>query len=171
MASTMTDAPPSLKATPEFIISNINAVEPAKLLRIPISFGSYITLGLLDTGSGISIISSKMFDSIKDEKASKRLPLDEIKISTASGDPMSIEGKSNLTFKISAIDKMKHPFYIVKELAEDVILGLDFIAAKGITYKGEAFLFIHERRCDSKPYCGKYKSSRRILRRKNRGRS
>ena len=137
MASTMTDAPPSLKATPEFIISNINAVEPAKLLRIPISFGSYITLGLLDTGSGISIISSKMFDSIKDEKASKRLPLDKIKISTASGDPMSIEGKSNLTFKISAIDKMKHPFYIVKELAEDVILGLDFIAAKGITYKGE----------------------------------
>ena len=50
MALTMTDAPQNLQATPEFIISNINAIEPAKLLRIPISFGSYITLGLLDTG-------------------------------------------------------------------------------------------------------------------------
>jgi len=121
----------------ENFILNISIADPAKLLRIPMSFSrNRITLGLLDTGSGISIINSKTFEQINDEKTAVLLPLENIKISTASGDPMSIEGKAELSFKLSAIDEMKHSFYVVKELTEDIILGLDFMQQNGITYKG-----------------------------------
>ena len=137
----VSNSPPP--AVPEFVISNINAVEPAKLLRIPLSLGTHMTFGLLDTGSGISILSSEMFNLIKNEKISKSLPLDNIKISTASGDPMSTKAKVESSFKLSNVDKMKHPFYIVQEMTEDVILGLDFITAKGITYKGEDRTFCY----------------------------
>ena len=111
----------------------INLVGIAKLLRIPVAFNKIITMALLDTGSSISTINSKMYEEIKNEKIAEEVPMDSIKISTASGGQMGAEGKVILKFKLSAVNSMSHTFYIIKEVQEDIILGLDFFREKGVT--------------------------------------
>ena len=111
----------------------INLVGIAKLLRIPVAFNKIITMALLDTGSSISTINSKMYEEIKNEKIAEEVPMDSIKISTASGGQIGAEWKVILKFKLSAVNSMSHTFYIIKEVQEDIILGLDFFREKGVT--------------------------------------
>ena len=91
----------------------INLVGIAKLLRIPVAFNKIITMALLDTGSSISTINSKMYEEIKNEKVAEEVPMDSIKISTASGCRMGVEEKVILKFKLSAVNSMSHIYIII----------------------------------------------------------
>lgn len=127
MTSPANDDDPCTAKDPTPAIEHfINLVGIAKLLRIPVAFNKIITMALLDTGSSISTINSKMYEEIKNEQVAEEVPMDSIKISTASGCQMGVEGKVILKFKLSAVNSMSHTFYIIKEVQEDIILGLDF---------------------------------------------
>ena len=66
MTSPANDDDPCTAKDPTPAIEHfINLVGIAKLLRIPVAFNKIITMTLLDMGSSISTINSKMYEEIK----------------------------------------------------------------------------------------------------------
>ena len=82
---------------------------------------------LLDTGATLTLVSTKVWDTIKDTK-----PLDNFdsSIVSASGNKLNMMGRTRVCFDIN--DTRCAMDVVIAEMDVDVILGLDFMIAHHI---------------------------------------
>ena len=97
------------------------------LFRVHLHFNNISYLALLDTGAGISVISSLIFGNLPVDLVEECKP-DNITIRNACGTEMSILGKHNLTFRLDNKVEITHPVIVTNWLAENLILGMNFIS-------------------------------------------
>ena len=110
----------------------VNQIHRRPYLKVRLIDGTE-TQGLYDTGADVSCIDAKTFAKLR----STRLQFSEKKISAvfraANGEPLVIDGRFQLDVQVN--DKnLSHDFYVVKNLNEPVILGIDFIEKHGLKY-------------------------------------
>ena len=97
-------------------------------LFIPVKLGDYLVDCLIDTGATLTLVSTKVWDTIKDTK-----PLDNFdsSIVSASGNKLNTMGKTRVCFEINdtscAMDVV-----IAEKMDVDVIMGLDFMIAHSV---------------------------------------
>jgi len=120
-------------ATHTNVTSTLTRTLMVPLIHIPLYFGSVGIDCLVDTGAQVSLISFSVFAIISDIYKKLLKLEDEIYTTflSASGTRMQPVGLFEMTVTMSELFKVKvaHPFYIVRELNEKCILGLDFITA------------------------------------------
>jgi len=90
--------------------------------------------GLYDTGADISCMSEKVFRQLPLNARPKKLNSDKPqKFKSAGGEPLPVRGLYEFNLKIG--DKvLAHQFYVIPELNEPLILGIDFIQKHQLWY-------------------------------------
>ena len=78
---------------------------------------------LIDTGSELTIISKRIYDSLKYKNPLKR---SNVSLHSANGEAMKTLGNVNLGFKMAGL-KFQHDFLVVSDLSRNVIIGRDFL--------------------------------------------
>jgi hypothetical protein len=83
--------------------------------------------GLYDTGADSSCMSEKVFRQLPLNARPKKLDSDKPqKFKSAGGEPLPVRGLYECNLRIG--DKiLAHQFYVIPELNEPLILGIDFI--------------------------------------------
>ncbi len=99
------------------------------LVRLPLYLGSSKINGLVDTGAQISLISLEIYGQIENEFKKMVSSENEIFITfrSATGSLMQPLGLVEIQFCLTPNTAMDHSFYIIRDLHESCILGLDFI--------------------------------------------
>ena len=89
---------------------------------------------LYDTGADVSCIDDKEFRKIPSkQRPEKNAYSQDRRFESASGDDLEVKGVINLPITINGRN-VTHPFYVVKNLSDPVILGADFIHAHKLCY-------------------------------------
>ena len=90
--------------------------------------------GLYDTGADISCMSEKVFRQLPLNARPKKLDSDKPqKFKSAGGEPLPVRGLYEFNLRIG--DKfLTHQFYVIPELNEPLILGIDFIQKHQLWY-------------------------------------
>ena len=87
---------------------------------------------LFDTGADVSCINSKIY-----EKVSPCNQLNAIEglrpLKAAGGQMLKVHGVQKIELEIDG-RKVKHPFLVIDDLNESMILGIDFITKQGLNY-------------------------------------
>lgn len=83
---------------------------------------------LVDTGAEVSVISCRVF---KKMRPGLELQKRDIKLRTANGSPLYVEGLCRLQVKVGN-KSTPHDFLIVKNLNRNVILGRDWLMQNGV---------------------------------------
>lgn len=91
------------------------------LLELPVQM-------LVDTGSAVTLIDEKIWKRLQANQSLETAPT--CPIVAANGERLHICGKSILPVVIGEV-AMRHPFIVVRELAQECILGADFLQACG----------------------------------------
>jgi hypothetical protein len=97
--------------------------------------------GLYDTGADVSCLDEKIFREIPIQDRPKKIV--ETKRSTftsASGDKLNINGKYLFPLQIGT-KKIQHEIFVVKNLNEKLILGIDFIQKHQLNYRTDTRSF------------------------------
>ena len=105
---------------------------------IAVSLSNIPVRGLYDTGADVSCISEAVFKKLKDKKVN--ILNQQSSCTSASGDKLKVLGKYELTLQIGK-KKIEHPFYVIKNLNRDLILGFDLIQAHHLNYNTETKSF------------------------------
>ena len=89
---------------------------------------------LYDTGSSITCISEQVFRRLPpDSRPHKQVMPVNSMFQTAGGQNLRVRGLYNMPLKI--LDKtISHPVYVISDLNEQGILGIDFINKNGLNY-------------------------------------
>ncbi len=90
--------------------------------------------GLYDTGADISCISEKVFRQLPPLYRPQKLASDKTpNFRSAGGQPLPVRGLYEFNLKV---DKkfIKHKFYVIPDLNEPLILGIDFIQQHQLWY-------------------------------------
>jgi hypothetical protein len=88
---------------------------------------------LYDTGASISCISEQAFRHIPPDQRPVRTQCDNVRFTSAGGQPLNVRGKYTIPLQIA--DKtISHDFYVIRNLSEPVILGIDFITQHRLNY-------------------------------------
>jgi transposase InsO family protein len=96
--------------------------------------GKTKTKVLYDTGADISCLDEKEFRKIPVDQRPKANPFSTDKqYLSASKDPLTIKGVFDLPITIYG-KTIIHPFYVIKNLSDPVILGADFIHEHKLSY-------------------------------------
>ena len=82
---------------------------------------------LVDTGSELTIISKRIYDSLKYKDPIKR---SNVSLHSANGAMMKTLGTVSLGFTIAGL-KFQHEFLVVSDLNRNVIIGRDFLVRNG----------------------------------------
>ncbi len=83
--------------------------------------------GLYDTGADISCLSLKVFRQIPPEPWRKKIEQSLLpKFKSAGGETLPVHGKYKLKAHVGT-KEIQHEFYVISELNEPLILGIDFI--------------------------------------------
>ena len=90
--------------------------------------------GLYDTGADISCMSEKVFRQLPLNARPKKLDSDKPQnFKSAGGEPLPVRGLYEFNLRIG--DKfLTHQFYVIPELNEPLILGIDFIQKHQLWY-------------------------------------
>ena len=108
---------------------------------LAVSFEKMSIKGLYDTGADISCLSEKIFRRVPPEKRPVRLTTPtQAQLKSASGDQLEARGKYLLSIQLGKIS-IQHPFYVIRNLNEDLILGIDFIHQHQLNYNATARSF------------------------------
>ena len=87
---------------------------------------------LFDTGADVSCMNSTVFERIKTEvklhTIEKQKPL-----KAAGGQTFKVHGVQNINLELDG-KQVKHPFLVIDDLNESIILGIDFITKHGLNY-------------------------------------
>lgn len=104
---------------------------------VPVKFCNMKIKGLYDTGADISCLDERCFREIPISKRPKKIPEKKPNsFKSATGDSLTVKGKYLLEIQIG--DRvLKHDFFVVKNLSEKMILGIDFILAHQLSYNIE----------------------------------
>lgn len=105
-----------------------------RLLRLAVELGGKKAVALIDTGAGVSLVSARLFSLLKAKYVTKLD--DRVTIHNASGQPMNVSGRFRIPIRIHSEVMTAHPFVVSSSLAEDLILGLDFMIAHKLGING-----------------------------------
>ncbi len=97
--------------------------------------------GLYNTGADISFLSLKVFRQIPPELRPRKIEQSLLpKFKSAGGETLPVHGKYKLKAHIGT-KEIQHEFYIIPELNEPLILGIDFIQQHQLWYcpKNQSF--------------------------------
>jgi Retroviral aspartyl protease len=90
--------------------------------------------GLYDTGADISCMSEKIFRQIPPQNRPQKLAMAKSpNFCSAGGQPLPVRGLYEFTFNINS-KLIRHQCYIIPELNEPLILGIDFIQQHQLWY-------------------------------------
>ena len=106
---------------------------------IAVSLANVPIRGLYDTGADVSCISETVFKKIKDRPKLNLLKKPG-RCTSASGDKLEVIGKFDFELTIGK-RKFTHPFYVIKNLNRDLIIGFDLIQAHHLNYSTESKSF------------------------------
>jgi len=129
----------SVKWLCENLVADSNKVltcsaRPSKRPFLPAQINSVSVQMLYDTGADISAISEKCFRQISPENRPEKLNVPHHRdFRSAGGQTLHIRGQYNLNVIVGK-KTIKHPFYVIRDLNEDAILGIDFIQANKLSY-------------------------------------
>ena len=80
---------------------------------------------MLDSGSAVSLVRE---DTLPEVQGIERLPPTQMRLVTASGEPMAVIGHIRTSVQLGLeADHMTHNFLVVGNLVAPVILGVDFL--------------------------------------------
>lgn len=96
------------------------------LLRLGFRIGLN-TAALKDTGAAASFIRASIFYRINEEYITEDTPDTYPTFKSATGNPIQPLGYYKILITIGTLINIIHPFYVVTELPEKCILGLDFL--------------------------------------------
>lgn len=106
------------------------------LLRIPVRVENVETMALIDTGCPASLISKEMFDRLPKEVKGKKFDEQSTTFRNASGAIMESEGRYEFCIYLDHVHKVKYAFYVMPQLVEKVIIGMDLITDENISING-----------------------------------
>ena len=90
--------------------------------------------GLYDTGADISCISEKIFRQIPPQNRPTKLAIDKSpNFRSAGGQPLPVRGLYKFAFTLNG-KQIEHPCYVIPDLNEPLILGIDFIQHHQLWY-------------------------------------
>jgi hypothetical protein len=90
--------------------------------------------GLYDTGADISCMSEKVFWQLSLNSRLKKLNSDQQpKFKSAGGQPLPVRGQYEFDLKVGN-KTLTHQFYVIPDLNEPLILGIDFIQKYQLWY-------------------------------------
>lgn len=95
--------------------------------------------GLYDTGADVSCINEEVFKKLKDKPKVNQMKKGST-CTSASGDKLKVLGRYDLQLQVGK-KKITHPFYVIKNLNRDLIIGFDFIQAQHLNYDTESRSF------------------------------
>ncbi len=109
-----------------------------KLFHVPVKIDNILTYALIDTGASVSAISEYFFNRLrKDAKQNKINNNDNLR--SICGDSMDILGVYNLNISLdNNAEVVEQKFFVVPQLAETCILGIDFITENALVLDGES---------------------------------
>ena len=85
--------------------------------------------GLIDTGAAASLLSSEILFKMRDKNIKKSLNDKEPPVfRTVSGQQLRTLGKFEFPITINKGHTFLHYFYVIEELKENCILGIDFLS-------------------------------------------
>ena len=97
---------------------------------------------LFDTGAAVCCISTNWFNSLTFQTQPKRIPGSKDLIS-ASKDKLEIKGV--FAIKVEILGRtVTHPFYVINNMNQNAIIGIDLIAKLGLVYMASTKQFIFE---------------------------
>ena len=82
---------------------------------------------LLDSGSGVSIISTYIMEKLKSQITQSK-PDDLNHLIAANGTQLQIRGRCEITLSVSGL-KFDHSFYVCDKVSEHMIIGRDLLRA------------------------------------------
>ena len=88
--------------------------------RLKLLVGKQSFLGLLDSGSALSLIDEQVFKSLN-----MKLEPTEMKLHSASAQPLRVKGLARLRVQIEGL-VWKYKFVVAENLPFEVIIGADF---------------------------------------------
>ena len=100
------------------------------LFRLPIKIGNGSNVdALIDTGASVSLMGLATFEQLNNRcvKLLKDASSVTARLKSVSGNYLKTMGLYQINLQLQNKDSIKHPFYIVKDLDEKCILGIDFI--------------------------------------------
>ena len=96
---------------------------------------------LLDSGAEVSLISRRLYDSLKNKP---KLRKHDLSLSTAGNTPLYVDGIADLNFSLGKLS-MSHKFYMIRNLNRNVIIGLDWLKSRGVwVYHDLSCIRVHE---------------------------
>ena len=114
-------------------LSQPNSTNLPQLIRIPILIFDVRTNGLIDTGAAASLVSSDILFKLR-EKTVKSLKNEENApiFKTVSGQALNSLGKYEFPVTINKDHTFLHSFYVINNLKENCILGIDFLSQNNV---------------------------------------
>lgn len=98
-----------------------------KLVRIPVEFHKQQTHALLDTGAAASFISAEKFATLNNNIITNENVATQLNsFVSATGKIMYPLGHYSIALKLSPECKLQHSFFVLPDLRENCILGIDF---------------------------------------------
>lgn len=125
----------------------VNKVLPVttsmKYLATDVTFGSVAVSALLDTACSRTLMSEYFFENnVQGRPCEKKREIENFAATTASNDILKSSKKVYIHFKIKPYS-WTFPFFVIKELPHDVILGLDFMhfTSMSLNIQNSSFTF------------------------------
>ena len=100
---------------------------------LPISFSRTTLVALYDTGADVCCISEDAFNALPKHLQTPSLTKRQPKFKAANSKVLDVIGKHNLRFKVGE-KWVNHEFYQIRNLGEDVIIGINFIHRYHLNY-------------------------------------
>ena len=92
------------------------------------------TIGLYDTGADISCINAEIFDKIPVDKRPPALEIaNTMNFKSAGGQDLRVQGRFHVQALVEGRNVL-HDFYVIRDLNEPVIFGIDFIEANELNF-------------------------------------
>ena len=111
---------------------HVNPIHQRPYLKIVLQ-DAVKTSGLYDTGADVSCINAAVFHQLEKKNVSAIAKRATAVFRAANGEPLNVEGQFNVKVKVHDRD-IRHNFFVIKDLNEPVILGIDFIEKNGLRY-------------------------------------
>ena len=121
----------------QFFAQPLPIIRSSQLYRLPVKIGKHDTKALVDTGAEISILSPKALTKIPPNSITKLLNNNGLILSDFTGIPSIPSGKFKIPITLSEKHNFSHDFYIVPDMIEECILGLDFMHKYGLKFDGQ----------------------------------
>jgi hypothetical protein len=100
---------------------------------LPIKVFGVETSALYDTGADVSCINEKVFRKIPIDRRPQKISNFPNQFKAANGQGLDVRGKYMMNVQVQN-KIVQHPFYVISNLSEESILGMDFIRGNKIQF-------------------------------------